>query len=253
MRNLSFVTWFVLVISAGGCDIDVKSVRTGEQIPADLEGVWQGSWQSQQASLSGTLTLQLQEWDNKAVVSVATDNPCVEPHDYDLSLLPGRIELRDDGELVFAAVFGPGRTLTGTYVCHQDSGQWAAAWTEALPPIVDLSGTWLGSVAAAGFPVVALSLELVQSVRHGSIVLDGLLTLPEIPGVQVLLTGGAVFRQGGFDMLLATSPTSNPSLVLTGFGSTEPLRVDLGVINVINSQPPLPFTQGVWQVDWQGR
>jgi len=253
MRYLSFLTSFALVISAAGCDINVKSVRTGEIIPADLEGVWQGSWQSQQASLSGTLTLQLQEWQNKAVVSVATDNPCVEPHDYDLSLSAGKIELRDHGEIVFAAQFGPNRTLTGTYVCHQDSGQWAAQWTEALPPIVDLSGTWFGSLSTAGLPAQALSIELLQSVRHGTIVLDGLLRLPELSGAQVLLTGSAVFRKDGFDVLLATFPSSNPSLVLTGFGSTEPLRVDIGVISVLASQPPLTFTQGVWQVDWQER
>ncbi|HEU4420646.1 MAG TPA: hypothetical protein VFT55_17030 [Planctomycetota bacterium] len=253
MRYLPFVTWFALVISAGGCDIDVKSVRTGEQIPADLEGVWLGSWQSEQVSLSGTLTLRLQEWQNQPVVSVATDNPCVEPHDYDLALRPGRIELLDDGEVVFAAEFGPGRTLTGTYVCHEDRGHWAAQWTEALPAIVDLSGTWLGTLSAAGFPDQVLSLQLVQSVRNGAIALDALMALPELPGVQVLLIGNAVFRIGGFDLLLATFPTSNPSLMLTGFGSTEPLRVDLGVINVLASQPPLPFTQAVWQVDWQER
>jgi hypothetical protein len=166
---------------------------------------------------------------------------------------PGRIELLADGEVVFAAEFGPGRTLTGSYVCHQDSGVWAAQWTEALPPIFDLSGSWLGTVSTAGFPDRVMSLELVQSVRNGTIALDGLMVLPELPGVQVLLIGSAVFRQGGFDLLLATFPTSNPSLFLTGFGSTEPLRVDLGVINVISSQPPLPFTQGVWQVDWQER
>lgn len=255
MRYLPFVTWFALVISAGGCDIDVKSVRTGEQIPADLEGVWHGSWQSEQVSLSGTLVLRLQEWQNMPVVSVATDNPCVEPHDYDLALRPGRIELLDDGEVVFAAEFGPGRTLTGTYVCHQDRGNWAAQWTEALPPIVDLSGTWLGTLSTAGLPDQVLSLDLVQSVRHGAIALDARMALPELPepGVQVLLAGNAVFRIGGFDLLLATSPSGNPSLMLTGFGSNEPLRVDLGVINVIASQPPLPFTQGVWQVDWQER
>jgi hypothetical protein len=253
MRHLTFLTWFALVISAAGCGIDVKSVRTGKVIPADLEGVWHGTWTSEQASLNGTLTLQLQEWHNTAVVSVATDNPCLEPHDYDLSLSAGRIELRDNGQIVFAATFGPNRTLTGTYVCHADSGQWAAQWTEALPPIVDLSGTWVGTVSTAGVPAQALSLELLQSVRHGMIVLDGLLTLPELAGAQVLLTGSAEFHQDGFDLLLATFPSSNPALVLTGFGSTEPLRVELGVFNVIASQPPLPFTQGVWQVDWQER
>ena len=253
MRYLSSVTWIVLVISAAGCDIDVKSVRTGEVIPAELEGVWQGSWQSKQMSLSGTLTLQLQEWHNTAVVSVATDNPCVEPHEYDLLLRPGRIELLDDGEVVFAAEFGPNRTLTGTYVCHQDAGQWTAAWTQALPPIVDLSGTWLGTVSAAGFPDQVLTLDLQQSVRHGMIALDGLLTLPGLPGAQVLLTGTAAYRTEGFDVILTTLSGSNPSLVLTGFGSNEPLRVDIGVISILASQPPLPFTQGVWQVDWQER
>ncbi len=253
MRLLLLLVWTVLGVAAAGCGhIDVTSVRTGAVVPAILEGEWSGQWHSDQSQANGLLTVRLQEWQGQALVSIVIDNPCVEPRVYDLSLRGPGFELLAFGEPVFVAVLGPEHTLVGTYGCAMDAGTWQANWMAALPEVSDLSGAWVGTLSSAGLPEQSLRLQLVQSVRDGGLVIDGRMELPGLLPQQVPVTGAVQFRTGAFDVTLRTAEGDNPAFQMAGFGKTEPLAVELGVL-AVSADPPLPFAQAVWQVDWQGR
>jgi hypothetical protein len=252
MRSSLLLVAAMFVVATGGCgDIDVRSVRSGDAVPASLEGEWRGTWRSSRTNAMGAITLQVQEWRSEPLLSLTIDNPCVEPRIYELVLQGTRIELLADGEEVFVAELSPERVLAGSYGCPMDAGTWEARWAAELPPVVDLSGEWAGTVQTTGFPPQVLRLRLEQSVRDGALALDASLELPSLLSQPVLLTGGVQFRPGEFDLVLATGASSNPAMHMSGFGSTEPLQVDIGVVSV-SAVPPLPFAQGVWRVGWQG-
>ena len=170
-----------------GCgDLEVRSVRSPEVVPAILEGEWRGSWSSARNAGTGPLTLTVQEFDRTPLVALDIDNPCVAPRPYRIVLRGSTFELRDGDDVVLAAMLAPDgtRQLLGTYSCVNDSGTWTAIWQRDLPPLIDLSGAWTGEVTAAGpggVPVQRdLTLQLTQSVRDGRIVLDGELALPQL-------------------------------------------------------------------------
>lgn len=238
-----------LVLAACG-DLELKSYRPPDAVPAGLEGEWVGSWQSVLSNTSGTLNVQVQEFAGEAIVAVRIENPCITARVYDLVLTPSTIELRADGQTVFAATLGEAGSLVGTYQCEADLGTWAATWQRALPPIVDLSGTWTGELTVSGQRDVPIRLQLAQRVVDSQIVLDGALELTGLWPVPFATSGSAQFREQGFDVLLHTPVGSAPELLLTSFGMREPLRMEVGLLQVFG--PQLPFQQALLRLVWQG-
>lgn len=255
MRQPFASTLLLLGVACG--DIQVRSVRIGPVVPVDLQGEWVGMWRSAANPSTGPLQVRLQEFRGEPVVSVLIDNPCVEPREYELVLRSESIELRVDGEAVLAATVGPGRTMVGTFQCENDQGTWTAAWVRALPTLGDLSGQWIGTITPAVLPPSVPSarpvrLELQQSVRGGVVVLDGVLEAPELLPLPLLLNGYTIFRDTSFDLLLQSTSSAGPTVVLSALGEREPLRVDLGLAQAFGSGP-LPFGQAVFTLEWQAQ
>ncbi|MBL8737311.1 MAG: hypothetical protein JNL12_12845, partial [Planctomycetes bacterium] len=98
------------VLGLGACDLEVRSTRSADVVPAALQGEWEGTW-SGAAGSGGTLTLQVQQFDAEPLVSIRIDNPCLEAREYQLVIGLASVELRRDGEPVFVGVLGEGRTL----------------------------------------------------------------------------------------------------------------------------------------------
>lgn len=255
MRRAHSSLLSLFVLAACG-DLDVRSVRVPEVVPASLEGEWTGTWTSDTNGTSGALTVRVQEFGGEPLLSVDIENACVENRAYDLVLGNGLIELRDGDRTVFAGVLGEGRTLLGTFSCDADRGTWTAAWQRDLPALLDLTGTWNGSLATIETPARGVQLTLEQRVRSGLLVLDGTLTIAGL-GVDagdlvVPLEGSASFRSDGFDLGLRSPDGIAPVLVLSGLGEPEPLQVEVGVLQVLGPST-LPFAQGVVRIAWTGR
>ncbi len=252
MRWLTSSLLPLFVLAACG-DLDVRSVRVPEVVPASLEGEWSGTWTSVRTNASGPLTVRVQEFDSQPLLSVDIENACIETRSYDLVLGNGLIELRDGARTVFAGVLGEGRTLLGTFTCDSDDGTWTAAWQRDLPPLLDLSGTWNGSLATLENPQRALRLQLDQGVRGGVLVLDGTVAIDGLGDdggeLVVPLEGAASFRSDGFDLGLRSLGGSTPNLVLSGLGDPDPLQVEVGVLQVLGASP-LPFSQGIFRITW---
>lgn len=240
MRN---VVMSLLLVAAACGDLEVRSVRAPQVVPAALAGEWVGTWQST-AETSGPLVVRVQEYGGEPVVRVEFTNPCIEPRSYDLVVTATTIELRAEGGVVMAAILGSDRTLSGTYQCPAESGTWSAVWTRDLPSLADLSGSWSGTLAAAGQPVRSIGLELTQEVAGGVVQLGGLLTLPELWPLPVALVGTAQFGADSFELLLFTPAGVVPPLLLTGTGDRATLALHDGLLQAIGT-PVLPFGYGV--------
>ena len=251
MRTLALLALPCLV--AAGCgDLDVRHVREQpDGVPAALVGEWQGSWQSASSTASGSVVLQVQEFAGEPVVNVVFVNPCLAPREYDLVVTPASFELRADGQTVLAATLGEdGRELLGVYECERERGTWRATWRRDLPALHDLGGRWTGTVVFGDEVVRPLELTLVQAVDGGAVQLEGLLDLGELWPVPVALRGTASFRDRGFDLTLQNAAGTSPSLVLSAPGELEPLRVEAGLLHVLDQALPQPL--GVVQLVRQG-
>jgi hypothetical protein len=253
MRSL--LTSSLLLLAAACGDVDVRSVRVGPAVPETLQGEWVGSWTSSLTAASGALQVRVQEFRAEPVVALQIDNPCLLPRDYQLVLRPTSIELRADGETVLAAELGAGRTLTGTFQCQADQGTWTASWVRALPTLGDLSGRWTGTLTpAVALPAVPmprpLQLDLEQSVVGGSVVLTGVLDVPELLGLPIAVSGYTIFRDDTFDLLLRAEQPGAPTVVLSALGARQPLSVELGLAQAFGAAP-LPFAQATFSLQWQ--
>lgn len=234
---------FVLpaLLALGACDLEVRSTRTADAVPAALQGEWEGSWSGASGS-GGTLTLQVQQFGAEPLVSIRIDNPCLDARDYQLVVGLTSVELRLDGEPVFVGVLGEGRTLTGMFSCAAGEGAWSATWQRDLPELVDLSGTWTGSLSVPGVSL-PLAAQLTQEVRSGRLVVTGTVD------AEGLLTGlpveGTVFfGVDTFDLVLQTTAGVQPNLLLTGRGDTASATLPLGLVQVLGGDD-LPFPQAV--------
>lgn len=249
MRNLYRSTFWVaplLCLGVACGEIKVRSVRSADAVPAALEGEWSGTWTSEVNAMAGSLSVRVQQFAGQPLVSLSIDNPCLVPRDYELRLTGGTIELLADGVRVLDATLTADRRLLGSYECAADRGTWSAERIRDLPPPLDLSGTWRGTVTVGGASE-PLVVELVQTVRAGSLALDGLVTLPEALPFPVPVTGGVQFGDADFRIALQTRSGFQPAVVLTGVGDREPVQVDIGLLQVLSSTA-LPFSQGVFQM-----
>lgn len=246
----------VLLLLGSACgDIQVRSVRVGPVVPVDLQGEWTGTWSSARGTATGPLQIRLQDFGGEPVVAVLIENPCIEARDYQLVLLADSIELRAEGETVFAAAITAERTMTGTFQCELDQGTWTAAWDRELPTLGDLSGRWLGTLTPAVLPPAVptprpVQLDLEQRVQGGTLVLDGVLEAPDLWPLPVVLRGYTIFRDTTFDLLLQSEAAAGPVVVMSALGEREPLRVGFGLAQAFGGGP-LPFAQAVFTLQWQ--
>lgn len=234
---------FVLPAALGlaACDLEVRSTRSADVVPAALQGEWEGSW-SGASGTGGTLTLQVQQFDAEPLVSIRIDNPCLEAREYQLVVGLTSVELRRDGEPVFVGVLGEGRTLNGIFSCAAGEGSWSATWQRDLPELVDLSGTWTGSLSVPGVSL-PLSAQLLQEVRGGRLVVSGTVDAEGlITGLPV--EGSVFFGVDTFDLVLQTTAGVQPNLLLTGRGETASATLPLGLVQVLGGDD-LPFPQAL--------
>ncbi len=249
MRSLLSLSLLAVLAACG--DLDVRSVREQPPgVPAELFGEWQGTWQSSSSGATGVVIVQVQEFAGEPIVGVQFQNPCLEPRSYDLVVTPATIELRADGRTVLAATLGEGRELVGIYTCSSEDGTWSATWRRELPELLDLGGTWSGTVVFTDQVARPFTMELVQRVDGGAVEIDGTIDLGDLWPVPVVVSGGAIFRQTGFDLGLHTVAGSSPTVVLSGAGDLDPLRIETGLLHVL--EQALPFPLGVFSVQRQG-
>jgi len=248
MRLLAALLLVSLSTSSCG-DLDVKSIRVADAVPAELEGEWRGQWSSTRGGGAGTVTLRMQEFEGEAVVSVQLDNPCIEARAYQFRAAGNLIELLADGVPLFSAVLDDSRTLTGTYECAADGGVWSVTWNRGLAPLVDLGGTWQGvvavSVAGAASQSLSLLLTLDLVVQGGALVVQGTAQLPDLSPTVLPILGLVSFRTTDFDLrLLVPTSESGDGLELLGAGRLDTFRVDTGLVQV--TDPTLPISHATW-------
>lgn len=255
MRRVPFVLGVLITATAACGRIDIRSVRTGESVPAALAGEWTGTWQSSRSTANGSLVLRMQDFAGEPVVSIHLDNPCVQAGDYQFRTSGNTVELLEDGDVLFTATLGPARSLVGHYGCDSDAGAWDATWTRELPSLVDLSGRWEGEVVAFGVPSIAMVLQLEQVVRSGALALEGTASVPDLLTAPIPIAGLLRFQTGTFgqpdtfELSLDTPAGLTPAVHMLGVGATAERRVHTGLVQA-NGQPSLPFVQAAWQARW---
>jgi hypothetical protein len=243
--------WYLVVplaLSACG-DLHIKSVHVSSVVPEVLQGEWLGTWTSTTDQGGGDMTLRVQEFGGEPVISILVANPCLVPAAYEVVMTGSMFELRTGGEVVLAATLEQNRTLVGSYGCATDGGTWQAVWHQALPAILDLSGTWEGAVAEAASQASPLVMSLHQSVRGGQLVLDGAMDLPGLLSATLPVLGSVRFREGTFEIILATPNGTEPSVQLGGLGDSTTRSIGEGVF-AASPGPLLPFTQAGWGMHW---
>ena len=246
----SAVAFLPLLLAACG-DIDVRSIRSGDVVPEELEGEWWGAWISALSGVNGVLTLRIQHFAGEPVVGVQIAHPCLPPNQYEFRATASTVELLADDVVLFRGVLGDDRTLIGTYGCAADLGSWDATWHRDLPPVADLGGLWVGTVTVPGLPTQEMQLQLEQSVRDGALVLTGAGALPGLLTEPLPLLGQVQFRQDAFDLGLVTAPGILPIVQLVGIGDTASLQITNGQLQVA-VDPLHPIVQGLWSVQRVG-
>lgn len=233
-----------LVPACGG----FKVTSSRNDVPTALLGAWQGDWESDGEQGDGFINVQVQEFDSKPVISIELDNPCIAPREYQLAFQNGGFELRA-GDVLLRAEFTPAGELAGVYSCPDDTGTWRATRFGDLPEILDLSGSWDGTVAANGLQE-ALQLEFGQSVGGGAVRLQASVLVPEFMPSALPMLGFARFREDEFEVLLSTPNGVLPAIQAMGVGDRETREIQDGVM-IISGGVGLPFASAVWSATQQ--
>jgi hypothetical protein len=241
------ILWGLTACLAACGDLKVRSVAPTQTVPAVLEGLWLGTWQSAKNQTAGLLEIRIQQFHGEAVVEILIDNPCLLPDDYELILTADGILLRLGGETVMQADLLEDGQLVGFYDCALDDGGWQAEWVEGLPSLLDLSGSWEGRIYAIGQQEQPIYMTLEQSVSAGRLVLHGDADLPAAFPFGVPLEGYVRFGPDEFELTLFTPLGVEPSLYLTGVGQRETLSVSVGIVQV-QGPATLPFSIGMVQL-----
>lgn len=229
-------------------------VTTSAVIPANLQGEWTGSWIDAAQSQQGRLGFLLRTFQGQPVLSIDTDLPAAQQQGLRYTFNGTHVEfvgldVAFSGDLDAAA-----RTFFGSYTSAQGDGSWRAEWTRALPAIVDLSGTWIGSFVSSSQAgtVGPLVLDLTQQLVDGQLRVTGSIEL-ETYGLSVPVVDGRVDWQAEtFEMQLISDVGALPIVQLSGVGDPAGLRVDQGQF-VVLPPPGLPVSVGSWEAGWVSR
>lgn len=259
MHARRIVLWTLFACLAACGDLKVRSVAPTVVVPAELEGRWVGTWQSDGSTgsgsspagsnpagsvPSGSVEIRIQQFAGEPLVAITIDNPCLVPRNYDLRITAQGIDLLAEGVSVLRADRVTAEQLVGTYQCDEDQGAWEAEWVESLPTLLDLSGTWEGRIFGGGEPEQPIEVTMVQSVVAGALVLIGEADLPGALPFSLPLRGVVRFREVDFELFLQTEPGFEPQVFVTGIGAREPLTLPVGVVSVL-SPTALPFSQAL--------
>jgi hypothetical protein len=237
-----------LLLSVAACgDIDVRSIRSGNVVPATLAGEWEGSWQSANTAASGPIRITVQQFDGQPLLGLQIDNPCLTAREYEVVLRSDIVQLRADGQPVFAGVVDAERVLNGNYECGVDRGTWTATWLRDLPPVGDLSGSWEGSIGVLGTAPRAITCDLAQRIVGGLLKVEGFLSLPDLLPMSVPVDGVVNWRDSTFDIVLQTTAPGLPVLLFSALGQRDPLGIEFGIVQVF-PQNLLPFNQGTFSL-----
>lgn len=244
MRRLAAILLACAVMSACG-DIHVRSIRVPESVPDRLQGEWTGAWHSTRDGSGGTVVLRMQDFGGEPVVSIVLANPCVEAREYTFRTEGNMVELLADQEVLFSAILGTDRTLTGSYQCDADAGLWTAAWAAELPPLVDVGGRWEGSLAIPSFPPQPFVMDIALEVVGGALTVGGSVQVPTVMTSALPVVGVVMFHDTTFDVWLEvpTGTANNPQLF--GVGDLASMRITTGLLQA-NGNPLLPFVQAGW-------
>jgi hypothetical protein len=248
----------VLPLLLCGCfKIEARSTApTSSNVTEQLMGEWIGTWGSADVGTqsTGVLTLSVQSFLGLPVLRLQSDNPCLLPQDYTLTMVDRHLELHGSDDAVFAAdIAADLRSLEGTYSCTMGNGTWSASWVRDLGPVGDVTGHWLGAFAATS-PIQAtgvLSLDLQQQWVHGVLRVTGQLSSPSLPQPMAISNGDVVFDEGTFQLELTTDPTSAPFVMLSALGDSHSMLVHDGQV-VIGIPPGTLLGSGTWRALWTG-
>lgn len=245
-----------LLLLSGCFKIERQSSGTPVPVTARLMGEWLGNWGSDggmDGATYGMLVLSVQTFQGRPVLRLESDNPCLLPQDYTLTMVDRHLELRGNGDAVFQADFAADlKSLTGSYSCGLDRGTWSASWVRELAPIGDVSGHWIGTFIATS-PVQTtgvLQMDLLQQWVNGSLRVTGRLSSPSLPEELVVTNGDVVFDEGSFQLRLMTD-TSAPFVMMGGSGDAGTLVIDEGEI-VLGVPPGTLVGSGTWRAIWTG-
>lgn len=248
MSLRSFAVWLALLFAACG-KFEIRSVPAAA-VPAALQGEWRGTWVSAENGNGGNVVLTVRAFADQPIVGMSITNPCVTPRDYRFNLRGNQVELLADGLTVFSAVVAAEQTMVGEYQCVEDHGTWQVAWQRALPPIGDVSGTWVGAVDAGEAGQLPLLLHLNQTVRNGLLAVDGAVELPGVLPGSLPLNGVVNFGAEQFDLLMASPQSLSPVLQLAATGVSASMVIEQGFVQG-SLTPQQPAQTATWHAALQ--
>lgn len=251
MRAALFLAFAAWVSTTACTKVELTSSSSRDGVPQVLQGEWTGAWTSSGSAGTGAVAVTLLSFEQKPVVRLRIDNPCIGEARYDLRLVGTRFELLADGEPVFVASLDPQRReLRGSYGCPEDQGEWHVAWQRDLAPIQDLGGTWYGSYQSST-PLVfgTFSLALDQRWRNGALVLLGELALDGYPLPSAPARGYLEWHGDTFEVQLEGVFPGGPLVRFAGVGRSNELVITDGVV-LADPDPRLPFRTGLWNATW---
>ncbi len=247
LRSLALLA--VLPCFAACGKLEIRVTRT-VSVPSTLLGEWTGTWTSAENGGGGSVAVRVRSFENQPLVGMAIDNPCVTPRQYEFVLAGNRIELRSNGVTLFQAVLAAEQTMVGDYQCAEDHGTWQVTWQRALPPVLDVTGTWAGAVDAGAQGEVGLLLHLTQTVRNGLLAGDGAVELPGVMTGTLPLAGVVDYGVDQFQLLMATPQALSPSLQLIATGTSATMVIENGIV-LANLTPTQPAQTATWHAALQ--
>lgn len=223
-------------------------------VPLQLQGEWNGTWTDASGQQSGSLRFLVRTFQGELVLSFETDNPAAQQQTFAFAFRGPHVEMasseiRFSGDLDAAA-----RIFAGEFSGSRGDGTWQADWTRELPPIIDLSGTWIGSFRGDSelIPPGPMVLTLQQQLVQGQMRVTGDLELQDL-SMQVPIVDGYVdWNADTFDVQLLSDISLLPIVQLTGVGDPLQRRIEHGEF-VVLPPPGLPVGLGSWQAVWVSR
>lgn len=220
-------------------------------VPAQLQGEWNGTWTDAAGQATGSLSFLLRTFQGQLVLSFETDNPAAQQQTFAFAFHGPHVEV-SSSEIRFSGdLDATARIFAGDFSGSGGDGTWQADWTRELPPIVDLSGTWIGSYRGDNelIPAGSMVLVLQQQLVQGQMRVTGSLELQD-PSMQVPIVDGYVdWNADTFDVQMLSDISMLPIVQLTGVGDPLQRRIDHGQFLVL-PPPGLPVGLGSWQAVW---
>lgn len=237
---------------AASCYYKVETrLTTPTAVAAQLEGEWNGTWTNAPGDQTGSLRFLLRTFQGQLVLGFATDNPAAQQQTFAFAFQGAHVEVTGAEIQFLGDLDVKAKVFAGTFTGSHGAGTWQADWTRELPPIVDLSGTWIGTYRGDSqlIPEGPLTLTLVQQLVHGQLRVTGSIELQSLSLTVPVVDGAVDWNADTFDVQLISDITTLPIVQLTGVGDPLQRRIDQGEF-VVLPPPGLPVGLGSWQAVW---